>query len=116
MHADMHHKVVTMEFWNIEAMTGYKPISTFWQDFSIAEHYGQTGIMDTYNRAFDGWKHDYKMITELVMVLNWRCWRWWDLKNYEISKLYANLYAQLDEWCGKNLKGEEARYYYTVTD
>ena len=23
--------------WNVEAMTGYKPITTFWTDFSIAE-------------------------------------------------------------------------------
>lgn len=25
--------------WNIEALTGYKPITTFYEDFSIADHY-----------------------------------------------------------------------------
>ena len=56
--------------WNIEELTGYKPVTTFYQDFSIAEKYGIDGIKDTYQRAFEEWKDDYKFLTELVMVLN----------------------------------------------
>lgn len=26
--------------WDIEEETGYKPFTTFWQDFSIADTYG----------------------------------------------------------------------------
>lgn len=30
----------TVKTWNIEAMTGYKPRTTFYEDFSIADHFG----------------------------------------------------------------------------
>lgn len=42
--------------WDIEEETGYKPFTTFWQDFSIADRYGLQAIQDTFNRAFDAWK------------------------------------------------------------
>lgn len=30
--------------------------TTFWEDFSIADHFGLNAIQDTYNRAFAEWK------------------------------------------------------------
>ena len=104
-----------LENWNIEAVTGYKPLTTFYLDFSIADHFGLTAIQDTYNRVFEEWKSNYKYITELVMVLNWKCWRWYQVKD-EYSRLYSNLYYKLDEWCMDNLKGEELDYYIQTTD
>ena len=56
--------------WNIEAMTGYKPMTTFYEEFSIADNFGASAVKDTYKRAFRNWKDDYKYLTELVMVLN----------------------------------------------
>ena len=58
--------------WNIEAITGYKPITTFYTDFSIADNFGANAILDTFKRAFRSWKDNYKYLTELVMVLNWK--------------------------------------------
>lgn len=52
--------------WNIEELNGYKPITTFWQDFTIVDSYGVSGIKDTYKRAFEEWKSDYKYLTELI--------------------------------------------------
>lgn len=26
--------------WNIQAITGYEPKTTFWSDFDIADHFG----------------------------------------------------------------------------
>ena len=43
----------TIKVWNIEAMTGYKPRTTFYEDFSIADAFGGTAIRDTYCRAFN---------------------------------------------------------------
>lgn len=37
--------------WRIEEETGYKPITTFYQDFSIADIYGIDAIKDTYKIA-----------------------------------------------------------------
>ena len=53
--------------WNIEELTGYKPVTTFYQDFSIAEKYGIDGIKDTYKRAFEEWKDDYKFLTDYMI-------------------------------------------------
>lgn len=51
--------------WNIEQLVGYKPITTFFTDFSIADNFGESAVIDTYNRAFEYWKSDYKYLTEL---------------------------------------------------
>lgn len=102
--------------WTIEEQTGYKPLTTFYLDFSIADKFGLDAIKDTYKRAFNGWKSNYKYITELCMVLNWKCWEHYDTKNIEKSELYGNLYYELDEWCMNNLKGDELDYYIQITD
>ena len=102
--------------WNIEEETGYKPITTFWEDFTIADAFGLDAIRDTYHRAFEGWKTNYKYITELVMVLNHKCWQHYGTKSIEKSELYGNLYYELDEWVFNNLKEDELEYYIRITD
>ena len=37
--------------WNIEAVTGYKPQTTFYEDFSIADAFGVSAIKDTCKNA-----------------------------------------------------------------
>ena len=49
------------------------------------------------------------------MVLNWKCWRWYEVNN-EYSQLYTELYHQLDDWVFDNLSGEELEYYISTTD
>lgn len=100
--------------WNIEAMTGYKPITTFYEDFSIADKFGIGAIKDTYNRAFKEWKSDYKYLTELVMVMSWKSFE--HETNMQYCKLYSDLYYKLDNYAMKNLKGEELDYYIHTTD
>jgi len=56
----------------------YEFKTTFWDDFSIADRFGENGIKDTYNRAFKHWKNDIVFITELVLVLNWKARYWSD--------------------------------------
>ena len=101
--------------WNIEAITGYKPITTFYQDFSIADMFGINAIKDTYNRAFKEWKSDYKYLTDLVMVLNWKIWEH-NENNNDYAKLYNELWEQLDLYASENLKDEELSYSLSVTD
>lgn len=96
-------------------VNGYKTFTTFWDDFSIADMFGVAAIKDTYKRAFAEWKYDYKYLTELIMVLNWKCWSYYQ-KNDEYCELYSSLYNAADEYACNNLKGEEARYYFGTTD
>lgn len=56
--------------WNPEPLTGYQPKTSFYRDFSIADNFGTDAIKDTYDRAFNEWKTNYKYLTEFVMVLN----------------------------------------------
>lgn len=53
--------------WNITELNGYEPITTFWQDFSIADKFGNNAIADTYRRAKSEWKDNYKYWTELCL-------------------------------------------------
>lgn len=54
-------------------------------------------------------------ITELALVLNHKIWYWYE-KNDELSRLYNDLWIELNDWCLDNLKGKDAEYYYKVTD
>lgn len=101
--------------WNIEEMTGYKPLTTFYKDFSIADITGGVkAIKDTYNRAFKEWCNNYKYLTELVMVMS--CKSFEHQNNQELCELYSNLYYELDEYACNNLKGDELTYYFRTTD
>lgn len=102
--------------WGVEEMTGYEPKTTFWQDFSIAERFGLEAIQDTFNRAFEEWKEDYIYLTELVMVLNWKCWTWCDIGVESASRLYQRLFYQAQDYAMGNLKDEELDYFYRITD
>lgn len=103
-----------VEDWNIEEMTGYSPKTTFYTDFSIAEKFGESAIRDTYKRAFSEWKNNVEYVTELVMALNWKSWRWAEHKG--LGSLYRDLYLEADEWCMNNLKGDDLRYFIRTTD
>lgn len=95
---------------------GYEMKTTFWQDFSIAERFGISAIKDTYNRAFNEWKHDYVYLTELVLVLNWKGWAFYDNGKTEISNVYFELWEQTDNYAYENLEGDELNYFLRTTD
>ena len=106
---------MTIKTWNIEALTGYKPFTTFYEDFSIADNFGMLAINDTYKRAFNEWKHNYKYITEFIMVLNWKIHEHYG-SNENYAKVYDALWRKADEWAMDNLKGEALQYYLRTTD
>ena len=58
--------------WNIEAMTGYKPKTTFYEDFSIADRFGADAVKDTFRRSLKGLKHNHEYLTELAMAMSWK--------------------------------------------
>ena len=83
--------------WALAEEIGYNPLTTFWDDFSIAEtFFGQSSIKDTAERAWSEWKGNYKYATELVLVLNHKCW-YWNNRNDDLMELYSNLYYEYNE-------------------
>ena len=105
-----------MSIWNITAFNGYVPKTTFWNDFEIAEAFGPSAVMETYDAAMRDWKEDRVFLTELVLVLNHRLWMHWDRGNESLATLYDRLWRSASQYAVENLKGDDLRYYLEVTD
>ena len=97
---------------------GYEMTTTFWQDFSIADCFGIEAIKDTFNRAFNEWKINHVYLTELVIVLNYKIWQWYQESNgsCEFSRLYNELWEKADGYAMDNLKGKELEFFLKITD
>lgn len=89
--------------------------TTFDMDFSIADRFGLDVIKDTFNRAFNEWKNDYRYLTALVMALNLKIWEWYG-KNDCYATLYNELWEHADGYACDNLTGEELAYFFRTTD
>ena len=94
----------------------YEYKTTFWEDFTIAGIFGLNAIQDTFNRAFNEWKTNYIFLTDLVMVLNHKLWLHYEAGNNDFAVLYDKLWKEADQYACENLKDEEAKYYFRVTD
>lgn len=90
--------------------------TTFWMDFTIADHFGTSAIQDTFNRAFKEWKSNYKYLTELVGVLNHKLWQHYDAGNTEVAQLYDKLWKEADAYGCDNLKDDELKFFLYVLD
>lgn len=98
-----------------EGMFGYKQITTFFQDFSIADMFGVNAIKDTYKRGLEYAKTDYKVLTEFVMVLNWKIWEHYE-ENEALARVYNDLWQKADAFAIDYLKGDELSYFFRTTD
>lgn len=88
----------------------------FWQDFTIADAFGESAIRDTYKRAFDGWKDNVEYFASLVMTLNHKIWFWYEHGNENFTNLYNELWEKADQYGMENFKGEDATYYFQFLD
>lgn len=99
---------------------GYTTQTTFWEDFTIADHFGISAVRDTFKRAFEAWKSDYIYLTELVMVLNHKIWYWHGQHGrrdmMQFVDTYQELWEKADAWACENLKGDELTYFYRTLD
>ena len=77
--------------WEMARELGYNPITTFWDDFTIAENFNAKAVEQTAKKAFDEWKDNYKYLTELIMVINHKCWEHYHRGNSKLSALYSDL-------------------------
>ena len=106
---------------NVE-QTGYKRITTFYSDLSIAEWYDEKSVEDTYRNICKVWINDYKYFTEFVMCLNIKSWEHDARGNAMLSRLYSDLYYHARDlfytiYNGNDKKDKEARdYFFNTTD
>ena len=90
--------------------------NTFFMDFSIADVFGANAVKDTYKRAFNEWKDNYKMLTALVVTLNHKIWQHYEAKNNELASVYNELWEKADQYACDTLKDEALKYFLEVTD
>ena len=106
--------------WKMARELGYNPITTFWDDFTIAERFNVKAIEETARKAFNEWKDNYKYLTELIMVINHKCWEHYHNGNNKLSDFYSNLYYEYDEkaidYLEKNYGEEEQLYFFRMLD
>ena len=102
--------------WRIKEITGYEPITTFYEDFFIADRFGLSAVKDTYRRGLKSAESlGYKYLTEFVMALNWKIHEHYG-QNDALARLYTDLYELGDNYARENLTGDELSYYYDTTD
>lgn len=113
--------------------TKWDDLTTSWMDFCAAEwcepkEHG--AIKKTYHQLMKYCKGNYKYLTELVIVLNWKIWFFYDYSNYlkkngrdreaqwaeTFGRLYNTLWEEADGYACNNLKGEALHYFYEMTD
>ncbi len=105
--------------WTMAEELGYKPITTFWQDFSIADKFGPAAVKDTFKLAFAERKDNYKYLTELVLVLNHKIAYHYSPKKDALNvmaNLYNELWEEANNYANLHLEGEEYAYFYAMTD
>lgn len=126
---DQEPRTVTFSFpklprWSMVEAIGYEPKTTFWEDFSIADLYGISAIKDTFKRAFFDWQDDVEYIAEMALVLNHKGLFYYYASEQNdnnehlraLSTLYYELYEAIDDYANKHFTGDDATYYFRVTD
>lgn len=94
---------------------GYKMTTTFIDDFKIANTFGASAVQDTFDRAYEEWRHNIVYATELAIAMSiFSCYFY--EKDLELSMLYSDLYHKIDNWCMNHFKKQELMFYIKVTD
>lgn len=99
----------------LEKEFNYKFETTFWEEFSIADQYGPEGVLEHYNLVFDRWKDNLKYLTELVLVLNWKIYQWYQVDD-TLGMTYDELWKRADGFAMDTLKEEDLHKYLSALD
>lgn len=116
--------IFNLPAWPIEELTGYKPKTTFWMDFSIADKFVIAGtepdaIEDTHRRSWPQMQNKtlgIEGLTEYIMVLNWKIHQHYSAGRMDIAQIYDKLWRETDQWAMENLKGDDLDYFIQTTD
>ena len=108
--------MINLMNWNVENICGYKPKTTFYLEFSMADETKDLNqIKKTFNKIFDLFKGYFDLLTELVMVLNWKIWEHYG-DNESMARLYDELWRKTENYAYENLKGDELNYFIRTID
>ena len=84
--------------------------------FNIADKVGTQSVKETFKRAFENWKNNPVLMTELTIVLNHKLWEHFQKKDKEFAQTYSELWKECDDWCCHHLQGADLDYFYQTAN
>ena len=106
--------------WEMAKQVGYTPVTDLWEQFTKIESNGKTAINDLAEASFEQYKNNIIYLTELVMVINHKCWYWSEQNNNYIARFYSDLYYEYDKrainYIEANLTPSALSYYFRTLD
>lgn len=91
--------------------------TTFWSDFTIADHFGEAAVKDTYKRGVEFAMLDVRYYAELVLVLNHKIWEHYKQNHESMATLYDKLWREADGKAYEIFTSDEERHtYFQMTD
>ena len=100
---------------SLERQFDFQFETTFWEEFSLADNYGSEGVIEHYNLVFNQWKDNLRFLTELVLVLNWKIYQWYQVDD-TLGMTYDELWKMTDGYALETLKGDDLHYYLSILD
>lgn len=110
---DLRKILLEKQFW--EKTLGFQFESTFWEEFSIAEQYGEKGVKEHFSLVFPQWKDNLKYLMEIVQVLNLKIATWFG-KDDKLGMTYDELWHTSDEYALNNLSKDDLQTYLHTLD
>lgn len=103
--------------WSMAEFIGYTPITTFWEDFSVAEKGGIVAINKTFNVAFNEWKTNIKYIAELELVMGHKAEFFASyLRNNKLKEIYYDYYKHLNNSQIEEIYSSYIDKFYEIHD
>lgn len=98
-------------------INGHQMTTTFWEDFTIADAFGEDAVVDTFNRVFNEWKSDVVYLAELTIVTNHKGWQHYQVGDEEIAQLYFGYYHQCMDYAYSGAFDEDdVHTFFRITD
>lgn len=100
------------------SVPGYEERTTFMNDFAIAERFGEGAVRDTFDRAMREWGDSMSYLTELCMVTNALCWKFYQEGDMGLSRAYADMYYECMDRAYEpgRFTYEEREYFFRHVD
>lgn len=106
--------------WKMAEQIGYTPATNLWEKFTECEFNGLEAIDSFAEEVFNLYKDNIIYLTEFIMVINHKCWYWFEHGDNHIARFYSELYHEFDErainYIESNMDNEAMTYYFRTLD
>jgi hypothetical protein len=100
------------KYWQFENLNGYRPMTLFYTELSVAEDYGANAVQGIFEICFDmAVNSGIAYLTELVLVLICKSEELYN-SDRALSKIYELLWKRVDAYIKANFKGDKLYYYF----